>query len=248
MHVCIAGLSVWFCPCVCVCVCDQNTPSADRLLDLCLSISLALCLQWLLKIITAHTCPQIGRCVVTPTRNLEFDGVYWQWLTGRRSLIIFQCCLSVAYSPLISLRWWVHINYAYYSYARQVSVANGLTRTRHTACATECSHTKGVSESTVRCNSRFFSPWTHPFFSERTFKLCRTSMEHIQADQILGSNKTKTCSVIRQQSSPELALPRIRNRQSIRERHFCHHLLRQLPRPRPRPGLVTKYSNAWECF
>ena len=103
---------------MCVCVCDQNTPSADRLLDLCLSISLALCLQWLLKIITAHTCPQIGRCVVTPTRNLEFDGVYWQWLTGWRSLIIFQCCLSVAYSPLISLRWWVHINYAYYSYAR----------------------------------------------------------------------------------------------------------------------------------
>ena len=45
---------------------------------------------------------------------------------------------------------------------------------------------------------------------------------------------------IKQQSSPELALPLIRNGQSIRERHFCHRLLRRLLRLRPRPGVITK--------
>ena len=32
------------------------------------------------------------------------------------------------------LRWRVHVNYAYYSYARRLSVANNLPRTRRTAC------------------------------------------------------------------------------------------------------------------
>ena len=31
--------------------------------------------QWRHKIITASTYPQIGKCIVTSTNNLEFDGV-----------------------------------------------------------------------------------------------------------------------------------------------------------------------------
>ena len=156
--------------------------------------------------------------------------------------------MSVCWHLFVGLRWRVtlimHIIHMRGKYLwLTASHTQGVPHVRLNAVIQ-----KGASKSTVRCNRRFFLPWTHPV-------LLRTNLQALQDINgtypcwpNLGKQQTKTCLVIRQQSSPELALPRIRNGQSIRERHFCHRLLCWLPWPRPRPGLVTKYSNAWMCL
>ena len=61
----------------------------------------------------------------------------------------------------------------------------------------ECSIYKKVraNQQSDETAEPFFLPWTHPFFSERTFKLCSMSMECIHADQ--NFQKTTKLKLVR---------------------------------------------------
>ena len=109
---------------------------------------------------------------------------------------------------LTTLRWRVHVNYAYYSYTRRISVANDLPRTSIPHARMQYIQ-KGTSESTVRCNSRaILLAMNSPVLLRMNLK----ALQHIyrmypHCPKLLGSDKTKTCSVfIRQQSSSEAYL------------------------------------------